>query len=86
MKEILSNVQGLPLIFPIHQRIEKIFNDLGINEPNLKPTAPLGYPEFNYLVERAKVCQQIPEVSQRKQLLWACPVLHYVITPKDLRL
>lgn len=54
LKEIVTNVQGLPVIFPIHPRTEKIFNDLGINEPNLKTTVPLGYLEFNYLVERAK--------------------------------
>jgi len=54
LKEIVTNVQGLPVIFPIHPRTEKIFNDLGIDEPNLIITAPLSYLEFNYLVERAK--------------------------------
>jgi UDP-N-acetylglucosamine 2-epimerase (non-hydrolysing) len=54
INEILTNVHGLPVIFPIHPRTAKIFNDLGINEPNLKITAPLSYLEFNYLVERAK--------------------------------
>jgi len=54
LKEIVTNVQGLPVIFPIHPRTEKIFNDLGIDEPNLKTTVPLSYLEFNYLVERAK--------------------------------
>lgn len=54
LTEILANVQGLPVIFPIHPRTEKIFNELGIDEPNLIITAPLGYLEFNYLVERAK--------------------------------
>jgi len=54
IKEILDNVQGLPVIFPIHPRTAKIFNDLGIDETNLKITEPLSYLEFNYLVERAK--------------------------------
>ncbi|HSW55024.1 MAG TPA: UDP-N-acetylglucosamine 2-epimerase (non-hydrolyzing) [Ignavibacteriaceae bacterium] len=54
INEILTNVRGLPVIFPIHPRTAKIFNDLGINEPNLKITTPLSYLEFNYLVERAK--------------------------------
>jgi len=54
LKEIITNVQGLPVIFPIHPRTEKIFNDLDIAEPNLKTTVPLSYLEFNYLVERAK--------------------------------
>jgi len=54
IKEIVTNVQGLPVIFPIHPRTAKIFKDLGINEPNLIITEPLSYLEFNYLVERAK--------------------------------
>lgn len=54
LNEILNNVQGLPVIFPIHPRTEKIFNDLKIKESNLIITEPLGYLEFNYLVERAK--------------------------------
>jgi len=54
ISEILTNVKGLPVIFPIHPRTAKIFNDLGIEEPNLKITTPLSYLEFNYLVERAK--------------------------------
>jgi UDP-N-acetylglucosamine 2-epimerase (non-hydrolysing) len=54
ISEILTNVDGLPVIFPIHPRTAKIFNDLGIEEPNLKITTPLSYLEFNYLVERAK--------------------------------
>jgi len=54
INEILTNVHGLPVIFPIHPRTAKIFNDLGIDEPNLIITEPLSYLEFNYLVERAK--------------------------------
>lgn len=54
IKEIVSNVHGLPVIFPIHPRTEKIFNESGIDYSNLKITAPLSYLEFNYLVERAK--------------------------------
>ncbi|MCC6254407.1 MAG: UDP-N-acetylglucosamine 2-epimerase (non-hydrolyzing) [Ignavibacteriaceae bacterium] len=54
IKEIVSNVHGLPVIFPIHPRTEKIFNESGIDYSNLKITAPLSYLEFNFLVERAK--------------------------------
>ena len=54
LMEIVKNVQGLPVIFPIHPRTTKIFTDLGINEPNLKITEPLSYLEFNYLMEQAK--------------------------------
>ncbi len=52
--EITNNVNGLQVIFPIHPRTAKIFNELGIKTTNLIITEPLGYLEFNYLVERAK--------------------------------
>lgn len=54
IKEIVTNVQGLPVIFPIHPRTANIFKDFRIDEPNLIITKPLGYLEFNYLAERAK--------------------------------
>ena len=54
MHEIVTNVQGLPIVFPIHPRTAKIFKDLGIEAPNLHIVEPMGYLEFNYLVERAK--------------------------------
>ena len=61
MEQIITNVHGLPIIFPIHPRTAKIFYNLWGDEerlkqlfPNLHIVAPMGYLEFNYLVERAK--------------------------------
>ena len=61
MEQIIDNVHGLPVIFPIHPRTAKLFYGLWGNEaelakrfPNLHIVEPLGYLEFNYLVERAK--------------------------------
>ncbi len=61
MAQIITNVHGLPIVFPIHPRTAKIFYNLWGDEqqlaqlfPNLHIVAPLGYLEFNYLVERAK--------------------------------
>lgn len=54
MQEIVNNVQGLPIIFPIHPRTAKIFTDLGISADNLHIVNPMGYLEFNYLVKNAK--------------------------------
>jgi UDP-N-acetylglucosamine 2-epimerase (non-hydrolysing) len=51
---IISNVQGLPVIFPIHPRTAKIFLDLGIAAENLHIIDPLGYLEFNYLVKHCR--------------------------------
>ena len=61
MEQIITNVHGLPVIFPIHPRTAKIFYNLWGDEsrlaelfPNLHIIEPMGYLEFNYLVERAK--------------------------------
>jgi UDP-N-acetylglucosamine 2-epimerase (non-hydrolysing) len=54
MTEILNNVQGLPVIFPIHPRTAKIFKDLGIAADNLHIVDPMGYLEFNYMVKHCK--------------------------------
>ena len=54
MHEIVTNVRNLPIVFPIHPRTAKIFNDLGIAADNLHIVEPMGYLEFNYLVERSK--------------------------------
>lgn len=61
MEQIITNVHGLPIIFPIHPRTAKIFyNQWGDEQqlkslfPNLHIVAPMGYLEFNYLVEHAK--------------------------------
>ena len=53
MDEIISNAQGYPIVFPIHPRTAKLFKEIGIEAPNLHVVEPLGYLEFNYLVERA---------------------------------
>ncbi len=61
MEQIITNVHGLPIIFPIHPRTAKIFYNLWDDEatlrqlfPNLHIVEPMGYLEFNYMVERAK--------------------------------
>lgn len=54
MNEIVNNVHGFPIVFPIHPRTTKIFKELGIEADNLKVIAPQGYLEFNYLVKNSK--------------------------------
>ena len=53
MEEIVNNVNGLPIVFPIHPRTAKIFRDLGIQSDSLKVIEPQGYLEFNYLVQNS---------------------------------
>lgn len=54
MGEIIDNAQGLPIVFPMHPRTAKLFKECGIGATNLHIVEPLGYLEFNYLVERCK--------------------------------
>ena len=52
--EIVEHTRGLPLIFPVHPRTAKILERLNIAHPRLHTVSPLGYLEFNFLVEKAK--------------------------------
>lgn len=54
MDEIVNNVEGLPIIFPIHPRTAKIFKELNIVADNLHIVNPMSYLEFNYMVQNAK--------------------------------
>jgi UDP-N-acetylglucosamine 2-epimerase (non-hydrolysing) len=52
--EIIIHSHDIPLIFPVHPRTARVLSNSGINHPKLYLTEPLGYLEFNYLVERSK--------------------------------
>lgn len=54
LQTIIGHSQGLPLIFPVHPRTRLILDQLKMRESNLYLIEPLGYLEFNYLVERSK--------------------------------
>ena len=55
MDEIICSSNGVPIIFPMHPRTAKLFREVGIEAANLHIIEPLGYLEFNYLVERSKL-------------------------------
>lgn len=54
MDELIANTRDLPLVFPVHPRTAKMLKKLGIGHERLHMIEPLGYLEFNYLVERSK--------------------------------
>jgi UDP-N-acetylglucosamine 2-epimerase (non-hydrolysing) len=54
LEEVLRATRGLPVIFPVHPRTARTLQRLGLQAPELHPIEPLGYLEFNYLVEQAK--------------------------------
>ena len=53
INEIIRSSSNMPLIFPVHPRTEKILKNLGVEHPRLHLINPMGYLEFNYLVERS---------------------------------
>jgi UDP-N-acetylglucosamine 2-epimerase (non-hydrolysing) len=53
LNEITDHSNGLPVLFPIHPRTAKVLQESGFTNPNLHIIEPLGYLEFNYLVENA---------------------------------
>lgn len=53
--EVLSNSNGLPIIFPVHPRTKKILNTNFICNSNLHFVDPMSYLEFNYLVKNSKL-------------------------------
>jgi UDP-N-acetylglucosamine 2-epimerase (non-hydrolysing) len=46
--------RSIPVIFPAHPRTEKNMKQFGISLRNVKVVEPMGYLEFNYLVQHAK--------------------------------
>jgi len=54
LSEIINSSKGLPLIFPVHPRTRKVLSSINERLPSsLCLAEPLGYLEFNYLVERS---------------------------------
>jgi UDP-N-acetylglucosamine 2-epimerase (non-hydrolysing) len=51
--EIMNHTREMPVVFPVHPRTAKILERIGVSYPRLHLTEPLGYLEFNYLVERS---------------------------------
>ena len=54
INEIVKHSHDLPLVFPVHPRTARIISELNISAHRLHMIEPLGYLEFNYLVEKSK--------------------------------
>jgi UDP-N-acetylglucosamine 2-epimerase (non-hydrolysing) len=53
LTEIVSNVRGLPVIFPVHPRTSVALRKLDLSFENLILIEPLPYFEFNFLVDNS---------------------------------
>jgi UDP-N-acetylglucosamine 2-epimerase (non-hydrolysing) len=54
LDEIVKGTKGMPIVFPVHPRTAQALKRIGADYPTLHTVAPLGYREFNYLVQHAK--------------------------------
>jgi len=54
IKNILNSSNEMPIIFPVHPRTANKLQSITLNYPNLFLIQPMGYLEFNYLVNYAK--------------------------------
>jgi UDP-N-acetylglucosamine 2-epimerase (non-hydrolysing) len=53
LQAVVSSSREKKIVFPIHPRTRKVFERLGVQYDNLYLCDPLGYLEFNYLVQKA---------------------------------
>ena len=53
LREISRHSGNFPIVFPIHPRTRRVFNQLGIDLANIQVVEPMGYLEFNYLVKHS---------------------------------
>lgn len=54
LSEIMANANGYPVVFPMHPRTRVTYEHLKYQNEKLIVVEPMGYLEFNYLVENAK--------------------------------
>lgn len=54
LSEIMNNTHQLPVIFPVHPRTKKVYEQLNLKFDHLFLCDPLPYLEFNYLVKHAR--------------------------------
>lgn len=54
LKHVVSKASGLPIIFPVHPRTQKILKEANLTFENLHFVNPQGYLAFIYLVKYAK--------------------------------
>ena len=54
LNTIESNVNGCPVLFPVHPRTAIILKDMGLEFNSIHQIPPMSYLEFNYLVQHAK--------------------------------
>lgn len=54
LDEVLAHSSTLDIVFPVHPRTAKVIEQIGVSNKHLHLVEPLGYLEFNYLVQHAK--------------------------------
>ena len=55
LDEIIANTESAEIVFPVHPRTMKMIEQMNISHSRLHMVEPMGYLEFNYLVQRCKL-------------------------------
>lgn len=53
LENILTNANGIPVVFPAHPRTAKVLAKMGLDHKGLIITEPMGYLEFIYLIKNS---------------------------------
>jgi UDP-N-acetylglucosamine 2-epimerase (non-hydrolysing) len=53
LNQIVIGSRKIPIIFPVHPRTRRILENMDLNFENIHYVKPLGYLQFNYLVQHA---------------------------------
>lgn len=54
LQTVVDASRGLPILFPVHPRTARMLSQIHLQAPHLHLLEPLGYLQFNYLVQHAK--------------------------------
>ncbi len=54
LKLIVEKSEGIPIVFPVHPRTQKILTDAALTFDNLHYISPQGYKSFIYLIQQSK--------------------------------
>ena len=54
LKLIVEKSEGIPIVFPVHPRTQKILTDAALTFDNLHYISPQGYRSFIYLIQQSK--------------------------------
>lgn len=75
LETISETARGLPIVFPVHPRTKKIMEAASLQYDNIQVIEPLGYLQFNYLVQHAKAVITDSGGITEETTVWGVPCI-----------